>query len=120
MSIRLLSLGAALGLLGAGPALAHAHLKAAVPAAETSVAEAPAELDLGFSEGVNLAFTGLTLTGPDRAAVPLGTASLRDDDRTLVVPVPARLGPGTYTVSWHALARDGHKTEGRYTFTIKP
>lgn len=110
-----------LGLVATtSPALAHAHLKKAVPATDGTVASAPSELDLSFTEGVNLAFTGVTLTGPDHANVPLGAASLRDGDTTLVVPVTGRLAPGTYTASWHALARDGHKTDGHYTFTIKP
>jgi copper resistance protein C len=41
-------------------------------------------------------------------------------DTTLVVPVTATLAAGTYTVDWHALATDGHKTNGSYTFTVKP
>ncbi len=38
----------------------------------------------------------------------------------LVVPVIGALETGTYKVDWHALATDGHKTDGSYTFTIKP
>jgi hypothetical protein len=29
------------------------------------------------------------------------------------------LSPGTYRVIWSVVARDGHRTEGDYTFTIK-
>jgi copper resistance protein C len=118
---RPLALCTLLAFLGtSAPALAHAHLKAAVPAIDSTVAGAPGELALSFTEGVDLAFTGVTLTGPDHARVPLGPASLRDDGTTLVVPVTGHLGSGTYDAAWHALARDGHKTEGHYTFTIRP
>ena len=79
----------------------------------------PSKLDLRFTEGLNLAFTGVSVEGPDSAAVATGQASLETgDDRTLVVPVEKPLGPGKYTVSWHALSRDGHKTSGTYSFTV--
>lgn len=102
------------------PALAHAHLKSATPASGSTVA-APTELDLKFSEGLNLAFTGVKLTGAAKAAVATGTATLgAGDDTTLVVPVSDTLKAGLYTVAWHALSADGHKTSGSYTFTVKP
>lgn len=120
MTPRILALAAAL-TLAAGPALAHAHLKSSVPAAGATVAAAPSELDLSFSEGVNPKFTGLTLTGPAGAAAPTGAAKLGPGgDTTLVVPVTGPLAAGAYTVRWHALATDGHKTDGSYTFTVKP
>ena len=123
MRIRSLGLATAAALLGpfalAGSALAHAHLKVAVPAVNATVGQAPAELDLSFSEGVDLAFTGVALSGA-QGAVPTGRASLRDGGLTLVVPLTGTLPAGTYAVAWHALAKDGHKTQGRYTFTVKP
>lgn len=103
----------------AGQALAHAHLKAEAPAAGTSVA-APGTLTLHFTEGLNLHFSGIAVTGPDHKAVALGKASLAPKDAaTLIVPVSGSLAPGSYTVAWHALSADGHKTQGSYHFTVK-
>jgi copper resistance protein C len=103
------------------PALAHAHLESATPAVNGTVAIAPSELDLTFSEGVNPKFTGAKVTGPGKAAVVTGAARLRaGGDTTLVVPISAPLAAGTYKVDWHALATDGHKTTGSYSFTVKP
>ena len=112
----------ALGLLiQGGPALAHAHLKTAVPAVDGAVPAAPTELDLTFSEGLDLKFSGLKITGPDKKPVPTGAASLKSGgDTTLVVPLAATLPPGRYTVAWHALSADGHKTSGTYRFTVAP
>lgn len=119
--IPLLVLASALSLGLAGEAEAHAHLKSATPAMGATVAKAPAELDLGFSEGVNPKFTGLKVTGPAGAVAPTGESKLGPGgDTTLVVPVTGTLAAGTYKVDWHALATDGHKTNGTYTFTIKP
>ena len=104
-----------------GQALAHAHLKAATPAMDGTMATAPTELDLDFSEGVNPKFSGVKVTGPDGAIVPLSEAKLGPaGDKALVVPVSGTLPPGPYKVEWHALATDGHKTEGSYSFTVKP
>ena len=30
------------------------------------------------------------------------------------------LPPGVYTVVWHVTSVDTHKTEGHFTFTVKP
>ena len=118
-SLMVLSASLAAGALPVSRALAHAHLKASVPAAESTVA-APASLRLTFSEGISLKFSGAAVTGPDKAAVTLGAATLDPKDpATLIVPVSGTLQPGKYTVSWHALSNDGHKTTGGYVFTVK-
>jgi methionine-rich copper-binding protein CopC len=116
---RIFSFAGVATLAIAGQALAHAHLKSSVPADKASVAS-PSELDLTFSEGVNLKFSGIKVTGPKKEEVKLGNAMLMDSDTTLMVPVSDTLEPGTYKVEWHALSNDGHKTNGSYNFTVKP
>jgi methionine-rich copper-binding protein CopC len=107
-------------LAGAAPAFAHAHLKAAMPASGSTVTVSPGELDLKFTEALNLAFTGVKLTGP-QGAVALAAPSLKSGDATtLIVPLKTKLLPGSYKVDWHALSDDGHKTQGSYSFSVKP
>jgi copper resistance protein C len=119
--IRMLVIAAVASLGLAGHAFAHAHLKSAAPAVNGTVAASPTELDLTFTEGVDLKFTGVAVTGPGKETVETGEAKLKTgDDTTLIVPLTGPLSPGAYTVAWHALAKDGHKTKGSYTFTIKP
>ncbi len=120
-TIRILAL-ATIGVVAlTGQAAAHAHLKSATPPMNGSVVAAPSELDLTFSQGLNLKFSGVKVTGPGKRAVTTGPATLgAGGDTTLVVPVTGDLPSGTYTVDWHALSSDGHKTSGSYTFTIKP
>lgn len=117
--IRMFSIAAFATMAIAGQAFAHAHLKSSVPADKATVA-APSELALSFSEGLNLKFSGVTLTGPDEKKVNLGEGMLMDGDKVLMVPVSGTLQPGNYTVDWHALSTDGHKTTGSYSFTVKP
>ncbi len=117
---KLLLAAAAISIALAGQAMAHAHLKSALPAADGTVKSAPSELDLTFSEGLNVKFSGIKMTGPDKATVRTGEAMLTNDGTTLMVPVPDKLAPGKYRVEWHVLSTDGHKTNGSYSFTIAP
>ncbi|PZM15257.1 copper homeostasis periplasmic binding protein CopC [Rhizobium tubonense] len=100
-------------------AFAHAHLKSSTPADKSTVT-APTELDLAFTEELNLKFTGVKVTGPKKGVVKTGDAMLMDGNVGLMVPLPEKLEPGAYTVEWHALSADGHKTTGAYSFTVKP
>jgi methionine-rich copper-binding protein CopC len=104
----------------AGQAFAHAHLTSATPAAGSTITAAPTELDLTFSEDVNLKFTGVIVTGPKKTVVKTGQAMLMSGNTKLMVPIEGTLDPGIYTVAWHALSTDGHKTNGTYSFTLKP
>ena len=117
---RMFGIAAILGLALSGHALAHAELQSATPAAGGTVATPPSELDLKFSEDLNLKFSGVKLAGPDKKAVQTGQATLTDKNTALVVPISGTLTAGAYTVTWHALSADGHKTHGSYTFTVKP
>lgn len=104
----------------AGQAFAHGHLTKSVPADKATVAVSPDELDLHFSEELDLKFSGAKIIGPDKASVKTGDAMLTDEGKTLMVPLPEKLDPGAYEVEWHVLSTDGHKTTGAYGFTVKP
>ena len=109
---------AVIGYLFSSAAFAHAHLRAATPAANASV-QAPTALTLTFSEGLEPGLSGVVLETSDGASVKTGEVSLDSaNDKTLVVPVPGKLGPGDYTVEWHALSKDGHSTRGTYQFKV--
>jgi hypothetical protein len=105
----------------ASPAFAHALLQKAVPAVGGTVDASPTEIRLKFSEGVEPSFSGIALTTEAGAAVPIGKPSVDPADSSVfIAPIPAALKPGVYTVTWHAVAVDTHKTQGSFQFTIKP
>ena len=109
-----------LAMLAAPAAFAHAHLKSQVPAADSVAAAAPNTIELHFSEGVEPAFTGISLQGPGNAAVKLGKPAVDAHDKALLrVPVQGPMPAGRYVVDWHAVAVDGHKTKGQYSFSVK-
>ncbi|MDP9513752.1 copper homeostasis periplasmic binding protein CopC [Pseudomonas protegens] len=107
-------------LLGASSVFAHAHLKRSTPAADSSVV-APNELRLMFSEGVEAAFTQVTIS---KDGAPLEVKSLATegaDKKTLIVtPAATPLRAGEYKVEWHAVSVDTHKSEGSYSFKVSP
>jgi len=116
---RILSVTVLASVAFAGQAFAHAHLKSSEPADKAAVAS-PSELDLTFTEELNLKFSGLTVTGPDKKEIKLGEGMLMEGNKALMVPVSDELAPGSYTVEWHVLSTDGHKTNGSFTFTVNP
>lgn len=107
--------------LTAAPAvLAHAHLKQQYPAAEAVMESAPQALTLSFSEGIEPAFSGITLTGADKQKVATGNAKVAaDNNKQLIVPLTTPLTAGRYQVDWHVVSVDGHKTKGSYHFSVK-
>lgn len=122
MKQQLISLAAGLlaNFLGAVTAQAHGHLKSSVPADGSSVA-APGALKLTFTEALELKYSGVKVTGPDKADVAVGPAAMAaGSDTALDVPVTGTLAPGTYAVEWHVLSKDGHKTHGTFTFKVTP
>jgi methionine-rich copper-binding protein CopC len=117
--MRLAAAAALVVLAPVAPAFAHAHLQTSFPAADSVQTTPPTEIDITFTEGVNIKFTGVTLTGPDNKAVPLGDGMLMGGDAMFMAPISGTLAPGKYTVDWHALATDGHKTNGTFSFTVQ-
>lgn len=115
------AIAALLSFSVAQSAFAHAHLKAEVPAHDAVVASAPGTLRLEFSEALELAFSGVTLSDASGKSIATGAVTLAPDSNlVLLVPLSGPLAAGVYTVAWHALSRDGHKTNGSYSFTVRP
>ena len=99
---------------------AHAFLVKAFPAVGSTIERGNKELRLEFSEPVELVLSGVEMTSALGAAVPLSNVRFGDAaHRELVVPLPMLMS-GSYRVSWHVVSVDTHRTEGSFTFTVKP
>jgi methionine-rich copper-binding protein CopC len=102
-------------------ALAHAQLQKAVPAVGGTVTASPREIRLKFSEGLEPRFSGIGLTTQAGEAVAIGKPAVDPADAsTFVAPISQPLKPGIYTVTWHAVSVDTHKTQGSFNFTLAP
>ena len=115
-----LLLQAAAGLvLWAGTASAHAFLAQATPAVGATVREAPGEVAIEFTESVEPKFSTIEVRDAAGARVDTGPAHLAGGAARLAVAVGA-LRPGPYTVVWHVVSTDTHRTQGHYGFTVAP
>lgn len=102
-------------LLGAPAAYAHATLDHAEPRVGNTVATAPHEVKLWFTQRLEQAFSTIEVTDGSGQRVDAGKARVNGNE--IAVPVRA-LAPGTYHVNWRVLSVDTHSTNGNFTFTI--
>jgi copper resistance protein C len=99
---------------------AHAHLERATPAVGSTVAAAPSEVVLVFTEKLEPAFSSIEVRDPQGAAMQAGKATVDPRQRTrLSVPLKP-LAPGTYKVIWRVLSVDTHRSQGDFTFRVGP
>lgn len=100
-------------------ASAHAHLIEQAPV-ENSTAPSPDQLQLAFSEGIEMNFSQVTLTDIQGQTVPTGSPIVATKDKThIVIPLTTTLSPGEYRVTWSVVSVDGHKTQGAYAFRVQ-
>jgi copper resistance protein C len=100
-------------------ALAHAFLDHALPAVGATVAQAPAEVTLWFTQPLEPAFAGCVITNAAGQRVDTGRVAVDPKDPTaLHVPLKS-LPAGDYKVSWHVVSVDTHRTTGDFSFTVR-
>ena len=106
-------------IIGPGSAFAHAFPVREMPRPGAVLAAAPPRVVMTFTEDVNARFSGITVRTSGGARADNGDP-VRDrrDHKILSVGFRQPLRPGTYVVRWHALAMDGHRTQGHYDFTV--
>ena len=116
-----ITLAAGLAALSGSTASAHAFLERAVPGVGSTVTSAPGELELSFTQAVEVALSSVKLAAAAGGTVavgkPTGDAS---NANVLHVRLGRRLAPGSYIVTWHVVAVDTHPTSGSYKFTVAP
>jgi methionine-rich copper-binding protein CopC len=101
--------------LAAGRADAHALLDHAEPRVGNAVASPPREVTLWFTQKLEPAFSGITVTNAAGERVDTGKARVSGEQMSVSLR-PG--GSGTYHVKWHVLSVDTHRTEGNFTFQV--
>jgi copper resistance protein C len=101
--------------LGTTGAQAHAHLDHASPAAGSTVATAPQEITLWFTQNLEAVFSTVEVFDGSGGRVDAGKPNISGN--TMQVALKP-LSPGTYRVHWHALSVDTHTTDGTFTFKV--
>ncbi len=108
----------ALLLTGASsPAGAHAMLEHASPGAGAVLRVTPKSVVLDLSEALEPAFSSVSVS--DAAGRDVSAARMVVSGDTMSIALKP-LVPGAYRVTWHAVSVDTHRTQGSYTFVVKP
>jgi copper resistance protein C len=100
-------------------ARAHAFLDHAEPKVGSTVTNSPTAVKIWFTQNLEPAFSILEVRDAQGQEVDKKNAHLDDKDKSLFLVSLPQLPAGTYTVIWHAVSVDTHKTQGRFEFTIK-
>ena len=115
-------LSSALALLPLQPsadlAWAHAYPAAVSPGDGATVTEAPREIRIRFTEGVELEFSRIEVKNASGEKLVQGKLRKIGDD-TLAIDLKPLLS-GSYFIEWQVLSVDTHITEGVSRFTVKP
>jgi len=119
MSRTLLALAVGALAVAAAPwAWGHAFLDHASPAVGSSVPTTPALVALWFTQDLEPAFSEVTVTNQTGQRVDLGNSQIAQASPAELQIGLKALPPGTYTVNWHVVSVDTHRTEGSFTFDV--
>jgi methionine-rich copper-binding protein CopC len=99
---------------------AHAQLRQANPAVGATIASAPSQVELTFSEALEPHFSTVVVQDAAGSQVDKRDLHVVGGDATHVAVGLPTVPAGSYTVIWHATSVDTHRTEGSFTFTIAP
>jgi methionine-rich copper-binding protein CopC len=104
----------------AGPttAFAHAFPQRSEPAVGATVERAPNAVKVWFNSDLEPLFDKLVVNDVSGKVVSQGKTKVDANDRSLLEVALAPLPPGTYHVYWHVTSKDGHHTEGDFSFTV--
>lgn len=111
---------AAILAIGGSAAHAHAFLDRAEPGVGSTLAAAPAQVRIWFTEALEPAFSTIAVTDAQGGAVADGKAKVDAANPMLLEVGLKPLAPGTYTVRWRVISVDAHPTQGDFAFTVKP
>jgi copper resistance protein C len=108
-------------LMIAGCQLAHAHAFPThqAPGAGAIVSTSQKDVTIDFDDGLEPAFSSITVTDAQGKPVTSAKATVDASNNKRMSVTLNPLTPGDYKVVWVAVAEDGHRTQGHYTFTVK-
>jgi len=112
-------LAAAVLLLAPAWAAAHSFPDHSEPRVGHTVDASPPAVRIWFDGQIEPVFSKLRVEDADRRQVDRGNARVDPADGTLLEVGLPPLPPGRYKVYWSVVARDGHRTEGDFSFRVK-
>lgn len=109
-----------LALTATPAAWAHAFPENSLPHVGATVTAAPKEVKVWFDGEIEPVFSTLVVKDASGKLVSTGKGNVDAKNPALLeTPLPGALPAGKYTVFWSVIARDGHHTEGHFSFTMR-
>ena len=106
-------------LLVAVSAWGHAFPDHSEPRVGWTVQTPPSQVRIWFDGALEPIFSTITVLNADKQRVDKGDGRVSPSDNTILEVGLPSLPPGKYWVFWSVVARDGHRTEGDYPFTVE-
>jgi methionine-rich copper-binding protein CopC len=107
-------------LSGGAAAYAHAHLARANPAAGATVASAPSEVTLGFTQKLEPKFSTVVVRDATGKQVDKGDPHVDEVDPSMLKVSLPTLAAGRYKVEWRVTSVDTRASKGDYVFRVGP
>jgi methionine-rich copper-binding protein CopC/putative copper export protein/ABC-type branched-subunit amino acid transport system substrate-binding protein len=112
-----LALAAAMVAL-AGAASAHPYFLHSSPAPSAVVSAGLSQIDISYTESLDLAYCKVSLIAPDGTSIPTRQLSGSGGSELEVAPQNPLEKDGTYAVEWTAVGSDGHTVFGTFPLSI--
>lgn len=98
----------------------HAFPDHSEPRVGWTVHTPPSRVRIWFDGALELVFSSITVMNAEKQRVDKGDGRVNPTDNTILEVSLPPLPPGKYRVFWSVVARDGHRTEGDFPFTVAP
>lgn len=102
-----------------GTGLGHTFPARSEPRVGATVLSPPPRVCLWFDGALEPTFSTLRVRNEKGQLVDNGDGHVNSSNPKMIEVSLPNLPPGTYSVLWSVVARDGHRTDGDYKFTIK-
>ncbi len=113
------SLAIVMALSWANAALAHAFPERSIPGAGATLAQVPASVSIRFDSDLEPIFSKLTVRNARGEQISQSNGAVEVSDPRVLTTRLTGSTKGIYHVYWSVVSRDGHHTEGDYTFTVQ-
>jgi methionine-rich copper-binding protein CopC len=97
----------------------HAFPDHSDPKVGATISAPPERVRIWFDSDIEPVFSSLMVHDASGRMVDKRDSRVDPANAALLEVSVPKLPPGTYRVIWNVVARDGHRTNGEYTFVIK-
>jgi methionine-rich copper-binding protein CopC len=97
----------------------HVFPEHSEPEVGETITVSPSRVRIWFDGALEPVFSNLLVQNTNGQQIDKADSHVDASDPTLLEVSLPPLPHGTYRVIWNAVARDGHRTTGDYTFTIE-